>query len=108
VTFASSLLAQSGDYFFREVQIRDAVGTNVAIRVNPQAGRYPWTKIWDNRLSKRFKTFGNQTLEGELNVYNTLNLNTITAQNNRIGSTYLQPTAILAARVFKLGVRYRF
>ena len=108
ITFASSLLAQSGDYYFREVQIRDALGTNVAIRVDAQAGRYEWTKIWDNRISKRIKTFGSQTLEGELNVYNTLNLNTITAQNNRIGSTYLQPTTILAARVFKLGVKYRF
>ena len=108
MTFASSLLAQSGDYYFREVQIRDALGTNVAIRVDPQAGRYEWTKIWDNRISKRIKTFGNQTLEGEINVYNTLNLNTITAQNNRIGATYLQPTTILAPRVFKLGVKYRF
>jgi hypothetical protein len=108
VTFASSLLAQSGDYFFREVQIRNALGDNVAIRVDPQAGRYEWTKIWDNRFSKRLKTFGSQTLEGEVNVYNTLNLNTITAQNNRIGATFLQPTSILAARVFKLGVKYRF
>ena len=108
VTFASSLLAQSGDYYFREVQIRDALGTNVTVRVDPQAGRYEWTKIWDNRISKRIKTFGNQSLEGEINVYNTLNLNTITNQNNRIGSTYLQPTTILAPRVFKLGVKYRF
>jgi hypothetical protein len=108
ITFASSLLAQSGDYFFREVQIRDALGTNVLIRVDPQAGRYEWTKIWDNRLSKRIKTFGSQTLEGEINVYNTLNLNTITGQTNRNGSTYLQPTDIIAARVMKIGVKYRF
>jgi Carboxypeptidase regulatory-like domain len=108
VTFASSLLAQSGDYYFREVQIRDALGTNVLIRVDPQAGRYPWTKIWDNRVSKRIKTFGSQSLDAEINVYNTLNLSTITAQNNRIGATFLQPTTILAARVFKLGVKYRF
>ena len=108
MTFASSLLAQSGDYYFREVQVRDANNTNIAIRVDPQAGRYGWTKIWDNRVSKRFKTFGNQSIEGEINVYNTLNLNTITAQNNRIGSAYMQPTTILAPRVFKLGVKYRF
>ena len=108
VTFASSLNAQSGDYFFRELQVRDPNGTNVTVRVNPQAGRYPWTKVWDNRVSKRIKTFGSQSLEGELNVYNTLNLSTITAQNNRIGGTYLQPTTIIAARVFKIGVKYRF
>jgi hypothetical protein len=108
ITYSTSFTAQSGDYFFREVQIRDANGTQLPIRITPQAGRYEWTRIWDNRFSKRIKTFGNQTLEGELNVYNTLNLNTITAQNNRIGATYLQPTSILAARVFKLGVKYRF
>jgi hypothetical protein len=108
ITFASSLQAQSGDYFFRELQVRDPNAVNVTVRVDPQAGRYPWTKVWDNRLSKRIKTFGSQSLEGELNVYNTLNLSTITAQNNRIGSTFLQPTTILAARVFKLGVKYRF
>lgn len=108
ITYASSLLMQSGDYFFREVQIRDALNANVAIRVDPQAGRYPWTKIWDNRFSKRIKTWGSQTLEGELNIYNTLNLNTITGQTNRNGSTYLQPTDIIAARVMKIGVKYRF
>ena len=108
LTFASSLQAQSGDYFFRELQVRDPNAVNVTVRVNPQAGRYPWTKVWDNRVSKRIKTFGSQSLEGELNVYNTLNLSTITAQNNRIGATFLQPTTIIAARVFKLGVKYRF
>jgi hypothetical protein len=109
ITFASSFTAQSGDYFFREVQIRDANGTNVPIRITPQAGRYEWTKIWDNRVSKRIKTFGNQSVEGEINVYNTLNMNTVTSQTNRVGSAaYLQPTAILAARVFRLGVKYRF
>ena len=66
LTYASSLNAQSGDYFVREVQVRDALETNVVIRVEPQAGRYEWTKIWDNRISKRIKTFGNQSLEGEL------------------------------------------
>ena len=108
ITYASSYLAQSGDYYFREVQIRDALNTLVAIRINPQAGRYEWTKIWDNRFSKRFKTFGTQTLEGEFNLFNSLNANTITAQTNRVGSTYLQPTEILAPRIFRLGVKYRF
>jgi Carboxypeptidase regulatory-like domain/TonB dependent receptor-like, beta-barrel len=108
ITFASSLNAQTGDYFFREVQIRDAQNTLIAIRAESQAGRYEWTKLWDNRLSKRFKTFGNQSLEGEINLYNSLNTNTITAQTNRNGATYLQPTDIIAARVFRLGVKYRF
>ena len=42
-------------------------------------------------------------------MFNTLNVNTVTAQSNRSGAaTYLQPTEIIAPRVFRLGVRYRF
>jgi hypothetical protein len=108
ITYASSLNAQSGDYFFREIQVRDAVNANVAIRVDPQAGRYEWTKIWDNRVSKRFKTWGSQSFDVEFNVYNTLNVNTITDQNNRMGATYLQPLEIVAPRVMRFGVKYRF
>ena len=66
-------------------------------------------KIWDNRFSKRIKITGSQSIEAELNIYNTLNANTITAQTNRVGSAaFLQPTDILAARVMRLGVKYRF
>jgi len=57
---------------------------------------------------KRFKTFGNQSVEGIVDLFNSLNTNTITNQTNRNGSTYLQPTEIIAPRVFRLGVRYRF
>jgi hypothetical protein len=109
ITYATSYTAQSGDYYFREVQIRDANNTLLPIRITPQAGRYEWTKLWDNRFSKRIKTFGSQSVEGELNIYNTLNSNTITSQTNRVGSaSYLQPTEILPARVFRIGVKYRF
>ena len=106
--FASSFLSQSGEPYFREVQIRDANNTNIAIRVESQAGRYEWTKIWDNRLSKRFKTFGNQSIEGTIDLFNSLNTNTIYDQTNRNGSTYLAPTDIIAPRVFRLGMKYRF
>jgi hypothetical protein len=108
ITYASSFLAQSGDYFFREIQVQDANRANVTIRVEPQAGRYEWTKIWDNRVSKRFKTWGSQSFDIELNIYNSLNVNTITAQSNRSGGTYLQPTEIIAPRILRLGAKYRF
>jgi hypothetical protein len=106
--YASSFTAQSGDYFFREVQVRDANNVNVTIRVNPQAGRYDWTKIWDNRITKRFNTWGNQSIEGSFDLYNTLNANTVIDQNNRNGGSYLEPEEILAPRIFRLGVKYRF
>jgi hypothetical protein len=106
--YASSFTAQSGDYFFREVQVRDGNNVNVTIRVNPQAGRYDWTKIWDNRITKRFATWRNQSIEGAFDLYNTLNANMVTSQNNRNGGTFLQPTEIIAPRIFRLGVKYRF
>jgi len=108
LTYSSSFMAQTGDYFFREVQIRDALNTNIAIRVESQAGRYEWTKIWDHRLAKRIKTFRNQSIEGTIDLFNSLNTNTITSQTNRNGSTYLLPTEIVAPRIFRLGVRYKF
>ena len=108
ITYSSSVNTQSGDYFFREVQIRDALNTNIAIRIDPQAGRYDWVPLWDNRFAKRINTFGNQSIEGTFDLFNSLNVNTITEQTNRVGATYLQPTEIIAPRVFRLGVRYRF
>jgi hypothetical protein len=108
ISYGASLNAQSGDYFAREVQIRDGNNTNVVVRVEPQAGRYEWTKIWDNRISKRFKTFGSQSIEAELNIYNALNTNTIVDQTNRNGSTYLRPDEIIAPRIMRVGVKYRF
>ena len=108
ILYASSFTAQSGEWYSREVRIRDANGANVDIRVEPQAGRYEWVKLWDNRISKRIRTFGNHTLEGMLDIFNTANVNTITEQTNRNGSAYLQPTEIIAPRVLRVSVRYKF
>jgi hypothetical protein len=106
--YASSLNAQSGDYFFREVQIRDSLNTLITIRPEAQAGRYDWVKIWDNRISKRFGLPRGHSVEAQFDMFNTLNVNTVTAQTNRNGSTYLRPTEIIAPRVARVGLRYRF
>jgi hypothetical protein len=108
ILYASTFSAQSGEWFGRDVQVRDANGANVTIRVEPQAGRYEWVKLWDNRISKRVPLPKNQSVEGILDVFNTGNVNTITAQRNVMGATYLQPTTIIAPRVLRLSVRYRF
>ena len=106
--YATSLVAQSGDWYGRDVQIRDATNTLVTVRVETHVARYDWVKLWDNRVSKRIKLAHNQSVEALFDLFNTLNVNTITAQTNRNGSTYLQPTDIIAPRVFRLGVRYKF
>jgi hypothetical protein len=106
--YATSFVGQTGDWYGRDVQIRNALNSLVTVRVETHSGRYDWVKIWDNRVSKTFKTWGGQSIEGLFDLFNTLNVNTITAQTNRNGSTYLQPTEIIAPRVFRLGVRYKF
>jgi hypothetical protein len=107
--YASTFSAQSGEWFGRDVQIRDANNTTVTIRVEPQAGRYDWVKLWDNRISKRISLPKGQSIEGIVDVFNTMNVNTITAQRNVVGSsTYLQPTTIIAPRVARVSLRYRF
>jgi hypothetical protein len=108
IMYASSLNAQSGDYYFREVQIRDALNTLITIRPEAQAGRYEWVKIWDNRISKRFPLAWGHSIEAQFDLFNSLNVNTITEQTNRNGSTFLRPTEIIAPRVARVGVRYRF
>ncbi len=108
ILYAGSFTAQSGEWYGRDVQIRDANGATVNVTVEPQVDRYGWVKLFDNRLSKRIKTFGNQQLEAMLDVFNTFNVNTITAQTNRMGSAYLQPTDIVAPRVLRLSLRYKF
>jgi hypothetical protein len=106
--YATSFVAQSGEWYGRDVQIRDGTNTLVTVRVEPHFDRYDWVKVWDNRLSKRFKTWGGQSIEGLFDLFNTLNTNTITNQTNRNGSTFLQPTEIIPGRVFRVGVRYKF
>ncbi len=118
VKFASVYNVQSGAWYPRSAQMRNALNANVTIRVEGHMGRYPFVKLWDNRLSKTFKFGDKQTLEGMFDLYNTLNANTLLSQVTVNGPTFLQPTAaasgatsatpILPARIFKLGIRYRF
>jgi hypothetical protein len=44
-----------------------------------------------------------------LDLFNTFNVSTITEQTNRVGAaTFLQPTTIIAPRIARVGVKYRF
>ena len=109
ITYASSFTAQSGDYFFREVQIRDALNTQrrrFASSRRPAAtsGRRSGTTASRSGSRRSAASRSKATFD----LYNSLNTNTITAQTNRNGSTYRQPTEIIAPRVFRVGVRYRF
>ena len=116
--FASTYNAQSGEYFSRTAQMRNALNSTVTVTVDYNAGRYEWVKLWDNRLTKSFNLANGKTLQATLDIYNTLNASTVLTQITQTGPDYLKPgtaassaataTAILPARILRLGLRYSF
>lgn len=107
IQYGSALTVQSGNYYYREVQARNALNAAVTVRF-PKAGQYDTVQIWDNRLSKRFNLPAGQSIEGMFDLFNSLNSNVVLSQVLRNGPTFGQPTNIMAPRVYRLGVRYRF
>ena len=86
ITYASSFTAQSGDYFFREVQIRDALNTQrrrsaSSRRPAATSGRRSGTTASRSGSRRSAASRSKATFD----LFNTLNVNTITAQTNRNG-----------------------
>jgi hypothetical protein len=118
IKYSATYQVQSGAWYGRYVNVTNANNQVVNVEVEQQQARYPFVKLWDNRLSKLFKVGDRQTLEAMFDLYNTLNTNTVLQQVTTNGPTFGQPvasssgatsaTAILPARIFKLGMRWRF
>jgi Carboxypeptidase regulatory-like domain len=124
IRYASTFQAQTGDWYPRTVQIRNALNSTVSVQVENQVGRYQWVKLWDNRISKTIKINDRNSLEGTLDVFNTGNINTVVSQvtSQIAGGTkvdYGFPVAgsgidasaassIIAPRILRFGVRWRF
>ena len=83
-----------------------------------QTGRYPWANLWDQRFTKKFRIGDKQSVEAYYEVFNTLNVNTITSQGTTIGTSNFvkdpagnfvaKPTAILSPRISQFTVKFRF
>ena len=56
----------------------------------------------DVRLTRIFR-FGRSRLQGNVDIYNIFNAAAVLGVNTRYGASYLQPTFILGARLFKFG-----
>jgi hypothetical protein len=61
----------------------------------------------DIRFSKSVR-IGQYRLQGNLDGYNALNASPILSINTRYGTSWRQPTEILAARTIKLGAVFSF
>ena len=122
--YAATYNAQSGDWYGRTVQIRNALNSNVNVLVEPHVARYDWVKLWDNRISRTFKISDKESIEGTLDIFNTTNINTVTSQvttqvaggsapdyGKPLSSSGIDASAassIIAPRILRFGVRWRF
>lgn len=118
ISVASTYNAQSGEYFGRSAQMRNALNSLVTIVVDGNAGRYDWVRLWDNRFTRTFGLGSGKTFQVSLDIYNTLNASTVLSQVNINGPDYLKPSAgstsaataqaILPPRILRLGARFTF
>jgi hypothetical protein len=122
--YGATFQAQSGDWYGRSVQIRNALNSTVSVPVEQLVARYQWVMLWDNRISKTFQIGDRHSIEGTLDVFNTTNVNTVRTQGTTqiAGGTnldYGKPLAgggidasaassIIAPRIYRFGARWRF
>jgi hypothetical protein len=114
---SATYTAQSGAYYSRVVQVRDALNTLVNVTVEGHAGRYDAVRLMNLRVSKVVR-LGTRSVEGMLDGFNMLNSNVVLNQVNTNGTNYLKPLpsgtgaataeAIPAPRVFRISARFAF
>jgi hypothetical protein len=78
--------------------------------------RLPNTNLIDIRTAKRFSLGGERSLEARVDVFNLMNVNTVTRRVLQSGSTYLLPftagsnatTSIILPRIVQVGASFTF
>ncbi len=117
--YSSAYSAIAGQWYGRSAQMSNALGSTVTILVEGHVDRYPWIKLWDNRFSKTVKIGERQSVEGMIDIFNTLNSSAIRSLVTVNGPNYMKPispggidasaaSAILTARTIRIGGRWRF
>jgi len=107
----------SGNYEHRsgDVQARTVLLTggntipSITVNAEPVGSlRLPTINNIDVRVSKRFNLGGGRRIDGQINLFNVMNVNTTTGRIIASGATYLKPTAILPARIVDFNVAFIF
>ena len=75
--------------------------------IEPNTMREARIQQLDLRLSKNVRV-GRYRVQGNFDAYNALNGSSILSINTRYGTSWRQPTEILAARTFKVGATFSF
>ena len=82
---------------------------SITLRVEPIGSiRYPDINLLDMRAQKDVRIKGSQKISLRFNVYNVLNINTVTAETVLSGANFGRPTAIVAPRLLEFSASYSF
>lgn len=82
---------------------------SLVVNVEPLGTRYlPDINNLDLRLDKTFHLGASRSLQGQINVYNLMNINTPTGVTYRSGASFLNPTGIVLPRVMEFSATYKF
>lgn len=82
---------------------------NFVMNVEPYGTRrMPNISLLDLRAEKTFNLPGGRRVSARVNLYNVMNASTLTNLNTRSGSTFLRPSAIMAARTAELSASFSF
>jgi len=101
---------RSGAHGARQVLVRGGLQIpSIALNVEPIGTRnLPDTNVVNLSASKRFSLPGGHRVETRLDVYNALNVNTVTAWTLRSGPNFLIPTGIVSPRIAQISASYVF
>jgi hypothetical protein len=116
--YSATYQIQTGNYYARSAQMRNALNSTVTVQVEGRVDRYDAVRLWDSRISKVFKIGDRHSIEGMFDSFNTLNSSAVISQVNTNGPNYLKPlatggganvaAAIIPPRIIRLGARWRF
>jgi hypothetical protein len=114
--WSSTFSAQSGAYFNRGVQVRNADNSNVTQTIALNVGKYPWINLWDQRFTKSFRVAEGKSLDAYFELFNTTNSNVVTSQGTTIGAatfkgsdgSLYRPSEIVSPRIMQLTAKFRF
>ena len=101
---------RSGDPQARQVLFSGGqVIRTIVLNVEPLGSiRLPNINLVDFRAAKQFDLGGGRVVELRADLYNLMNINTVTSRVLRSGPTCMIPTGIVLPRLVQLGASYTF
>lgn len=109
VTLSANFESRSGQPLARTVLFTGGVLSSLTVRVEPIGSRrLPVTNTLDLRAEKAFVLPGGHRLQARVNLYNALNVNTVTGMTVQSGPNFLRPSAIMSPRIAEFSASYSF